>query len=230
MSVATEKVSAGKAHTRYRLQDGTLVPGVTTVLGVLNKPALVPWANALGLRGIDSRTYVDALATIGTLANQMIEHDLGAPAPDMALYSAEQADKAENALLKWYEWRKAHVIEPLVFGDRLAVELPLVSEASHYGGTIDCCAMIDGAWTVLDIKTSKAIYPEHMHQVAAYCRLLSDNGFTPEAVRVLQVGRTEDEGFSEHTLPISRLEPHWRIFDACLTIYRTQADLKREVG
>jgi len=48
-----------KAHTRYYLADGTLVPGSTTVCGVLNKPALVRWANQLGLQGIDSTKYTD---------------------------------------------------------------------------------------------------------------------------------------------------------------------------
>ena len=40
------------AHTQYKLVDGTKVPSVTTVLGILNKPALVKWANNLGLQGI----------------------------------------------------------------------------------------------------------------------------------------------------------------------------------
>lgn len=35
---------ASKAGRLYRLPDGTLVPGVTTALDVINKPALVPWA------------------------------------------------------------------------------------------------------------------------------------------------------------------------------------------
>ena len=41
-----------RAHQRYKIEDGTIVPGVTTVVGILNKPALVPWANKLGLEGI----------------------------------------------------------------------------------------------------------------------------------------------------------------------------------
>ena len=61
-----------RAHTIYKLEDGTKVPGVTTVLGILNKPALVKWANNLGLQGIDSNKYRDEMADIGTLAHQMI--------------------------------------------------------------------------------------------------------------------------------------------------------------
>lgn len=53
-----------KAHTRYYLSDGTLVPGATTVTGLLNKPALVKWANNLGLQGIDSSKYVDKAARV----------------------------------------------------------------------------------------------------------------------------------------------------------------------
>ncbi len=51
----TEAVAAkrSKVHTRYKLKNGLLVPGVTTVTGVLDKPALIIWANRLGLQGID---------------------------------------------------------------------------------------------------------------------------------------------------------------------------------
>ncbi|MBD3393661.1 MAG: hypothetical protein GF410_16730, partial [Chitinivibrionales bacterium] len=63
----------GKVHTRYYNKAGKQVPGTTTITGVMNKSALVKWANGLGLRGIDVKNYVDELATIGTLAHYMIE-------------------------------------------------------------------------------------------------------------------------------------------------------------
>lgn len=219
---ATEKVTHGKAHTRYRLADGTIVPGVTTVLGVLNKPALVPWANKLGLQGIDTRNYVDELARIGTLAHALIEADLGAPAPDLTVYSPEEIDRAENALLSYYEWKRHHTIEARL------IEHPMVSEEHRYGGTIDCYALVDGVPTLLDFKTSKAIYAEHIHQVAAYWLLLQEHDYHAEQVRILQVGRTEDEGFTERVLPASRLDPHWRVFEHALAIYQLQQGLKKE--
>ena len=37
-----------KAHTVYKLADGTRVPGATTITGLLNKPHLVRWANKIG--------------------------------------------------------------------------------------------------------------------------------------------------------------------------------------
>ncbi|MBA7569795.1 hypothetical protein ES708_11536 [subsurface metagenome] len=60
------------AHIIYRTRSGQSVPGVTTILSVLNKPALVPWANRMGLQGIDVAKYVDDKAAIGTLAHYLI--------------------------------------------------------------------------------------------------------------------------------------------------------------
>jgi hypothetical protein len=92
-----------KAHTIYKLANGKRVPGVTTVLGVINKPALVKWANGLGLQGIDSTTYVDETARIGTLAHAMIQEYLGGPKWDRQAFTPEQVDQAENAVLSFHE-------------------------------------------------------------------------------------------------------------------------------
>ncbi len=222
MAVVLEPVPTAKAHTVYRLKDGTVVPGATTVLSVLAKPALVPWANKLGLEGVDVRKYVDALAAIGTLAHGLIEEDLGAPTVDRSAYSPQQIDRAENCLLKWYEWRKSHRIEAVT------VEKVLVSERHRYGGTIDAVGAVDDTITILDFKTGKAIYDDHLHQVAAYWRLAEENGLKIDAVRILQVGRSEDEGFSEKVVPVSKLRPHWKIFKACLDIWYAKRKLKEE--
>src|SRR3990167_1945992 len=101
-----ENVKGAKAHTRYVLPDGTQVPGVTTVLGVLNKPALIKWANNLGLVGVDSSKYVDALAEVGTIAHYLILCHLRNEKPVLEDYAPSQVDKAENSLLSFLEWEK----------------------------------------------------------------------------------------------------------------------------
>ena len=78
-----------KAHVRYKLANGDLIPGVTTVLSILNKPALVKWSNNLGLNGIDVNKFVDALADIGTLTHKMIEDYLNKKEVDYARAQAE---------------------------------------------------------------------------------------------------------------------------------------------
>lgn len=215
-----ERITAGTPHTRYRLDDGTLVPGVTTVLQVLAKPGLVPWANALGLKGIDTRTYVDGLARIGTLAHGLIEQHMGGPAVDPAQWTAEEMDRAENALLHYFDWwDRYHPVATLI-------EQPLVHAGWRYGGTIDFLCRIDRRAVLVDVKTAKALYPEHIIQVAAYHRLLVHHGHQVDEVRILRVGRTEDEAFEERVLAPAALVPYWRLFRHALAIYRLQQDLR----
>ena len=92
-----------KAHIRYRLADKTIVPGVTTVLNLLSKPALVPWANKMGLQGIDTSKYVDDKADIGTLAHAIITDKLTGKETDTSDYSKNQIDLAENSCLSFWE-------------------------------------------------------------------------------------------------------------------------------
>ena len=100
----TKANKKSRAHIRYELPDGTKVPGVTTVLGVLNKPALIIWANRLGLQGIDSSKYRDEMADIGTLAHQMIVDYFKGEKTNTDEYSKSQIDAAENCLLSFWEW------------------------------------------------------------------------------------------------------------------------------
>ena len=214
-----EQVAAKKsrAHTRYKLADGTLVPGVTTVLGVLNKPALVPWANKLGLAGINVGQYVDVLAQIGTLGHALILSHLTGTKPDLSEYTTQMLDKAENCLLSYFEWEGQHKLKPIL------CETPLVSETYRYGGTPDFFGDVDGILTLLDFKTGRAIYDDYFYQLAAYCRLLADSGHAaPLRAIILQIGRDETEGFS--TKEVKNLDREWEIFKCCLRIY----ELKRE--
>ena len=209
-----------KAHTQYKLSDGTKVPGVTTVLNVLNKPALVKWANNLGLQGIDSSKYRDEMADIGTLAHQMIVDYFNKAKTDTSEYSQSQIDLAENCLLSFWGWEKGHKIEVIM------AEAKLVSHEYGFGGTIDCLCKLDGQPTLLDFKTGKAIYPEMFCQLAAYEQLLTEAGQLVEAARILRIGRDSDEGFEERTIGV--LDNQWRIFLNCLSIYNLQKDIRRE--
>ena len=214
--MTTETVKKAKAHTRYQLEDGTRVPGVTTILGVIAKPALISWANRMGLDGINTAKHVDELADIGTLAHAMIAHHLGGPAPDLDDYSKNQISRAENSVLSFHEWAK---------GKDLATydsEVQLVSEDLRYGGTADWHGIIDGIPTLLDLKTGKAIYDEHLYQVAAYWNLILENKLgTIDEIRILQVGRSEDEGFSERITPAASIPKYFAVFTAALHLYET---------
>jgi len=207
-----------KAHVRYELPNGTKIPGVTTVLGILNKPALVIWANRLGLQGIDSTKYRDEMADIGTLAHQMIVDYFKGEKTDTSDYSKTQIDLAENCLLSFWEWERGHKIEVIM------AEAQLVSTDYGYGGTIDCFCKLDGQPTLLDFKTGKAIYPEMFYQLAAYEQLLAEAGKLIEVTRILRIGRDADEGFEERS--VGKLDKHFELFKHCLAIYNLQKEVK----
>lgn len=208
------------AHTIYKNKAGKRVPGTTTISGVLDKSRfLVPWANRLGLEGIDSSKYVDEKARAGTLAHELILADFaGNPEPDLKAYSQYEIDQAENSFLKALEWKKRHTIEPILS------EEALVSEAYQFGGRIDLFCSLDSTLTLLDIKTAKAIYDDHWIQVGGgYNILLLEHGYAPSRTTILQVGRDENEGFSEETR--ADLVAEQQVFIHCRTIY----DLMKEV-
>ena len=209
-----------KAHTKYTLEDGTLVPGVTTVLRVLNKPALVPWANKLGLNGIEVGKFVDDKAAIGTLAHQMIADYLRGMETDTSEYSKIQIDQAENSVLAFFEWEKAHKLTPIL------IESPMISETYGFGGTVDLIATINDEpdlW-IVDFKTSGGIFPEMFVQVAAYRQLAWEHELDVRKTRILRIGRTPDEGFEDK--PVNNLDKRWELFHHALCIYRIQQEVK----
>ena len=211
-----------KAHTRYQLKDGTIVPGVTTVTGSQlgwNKQVLINWANRMGLQGIDSNKYKDDKAVIGTLGHSLATDSLLGIQTDTSDYSANQIEAAENSVLSFYEWAKGKEIRPIL------VEIPLVSEEYKFGGTPDIYGEINGTLELVDLKTGSGIYHEMIVQVSAYEKLLEEAGYRVDAVRILNIPRTEDEAFMERGLGKQQREVAWEIFTNCLRNYQLKKKL-----
>jgi hypothetical protein len=210
--------SSAKAHTVYKTADGTRVPGVTTIVGLLAKPALVGWANRLGLEGVDCTKYKDEAADIGTLAHAMVQAHLQGTELDKADYSPKQVDLAENCFLSFLEWEKQHKIAVI------NCEKPYTSDGMRYGGTIDCLCELDGELTLLDFKSGTAIYPEYLVQLAAYAELLKEYGCEVQKCRILRIGRDETEGFEERV--ITDWRKYFEVFESLLNIYNLKRELK----
>ena len=208
-----------KIHTVYKLKDGGRVPSVTTILGILNKPALLDWAWNLGTQGIDYKAVRDQAGGIGTLTHYLIMRELTGEKPDTSEYSAQDIDKAETCLLKYYEWSKVHEVKPLL------VETPLVSENYHFGGTIDFYGMVDERFTLVDHTTARGIYAEKIYQVCAYKELLNENNKRVDDIIILRYGRDPTEGFEERDITSSVIG--WQIFLNCLSIYNLQNEIRR---
>jgi len=210
-----------RAHQTYRKEDGTIVPGATTIVGQLgwNKQTLVNWANRIGLEGISANKYRDEKADIGILAHAMITDRLSGKRTDTSEYSKNQIDQAENSVLSFWEWEKDHKIEPIL------IEKPLVSETFGFGGTLDIYARSEGVrFELVDLKTGSGIYPEHFVQVVAYWHLLIENGYGVDKVRILNIPRAESETFQEQV--VGNIDLYWGIFLNLLDIYQTHKKIK----
>ena len=169
---------------RYTL-DGVWVPGVTTVLGVLDKPAIPKWAaqkvaeyvaaepDAVEtLRGLGERGMVQALKEIpwkqrddagdrGSTLHDMLEHlllDEEVDVPD------EHVTVVEHALEFLDDWQ----IDPIL------TEAAVASREHRWAGKLDLIARYRRPDTgrtgvaIFDWKSGKALYPEYAWQLAAY--------------------------------------------------------------
>lgn len=174
---------------------GVIVPSVTTVLKQLNKPALVQWAvdqtAAFAVANIDnllSRTEEqgwgflrwywnrdplkgevelrnfyngvrDDAAELGTMIHEWIAADHGeGNYPDVSM-APEFFWQMVNV---WNEWSAQHDVKPIVSEGTVWSEL-----GGGYAGTLDGIWEIDGVRYLLDIKSSRNVYDEHMMQLAA---------------------------------------------------------------
>lgn len=199
-----------KVHQRYYQKDGTHVPGSTTILGMLDKPALLNWAWELGMKGEDYRKVRDNAANIGTIAHYLIECHLTGETADLTDYSPANVEKAENAVIAYFDFEKAHGLK------NIFSEKQLVSEKYLYGGTIDCYAELDGKPSLLDFKTSKGVFPEMKVQVASYANLLVEHGYPVESVHILQINKETGE-FVHHRM--GDLTEEWELFKILAQAY-----------
>ena len=206
-------------HTIYKKADGTRVPSVTTYLGILNKPALIDWAWQLGVQGLDYRKVRDQAGDTGTLVHYLILCKIKGIEPDLSIYTPQDIACASSPMTKFEDWRKQHSVCPI------AMEVPFISEVYSFGGTPDFYGLLDDVPTLIDFKTSRAVYMENFCQLAAYKVLLEEQGQLVEQVRLLRVGKSEDEGFEERSA--GNLDNHWKMFLACQQIYELQKQIRK---
>jgi len=164
------------ASHRYKL-DGEWVPGVTTIIGVLDKSkALIPWAaESVALFVADQPSAVDLMSEYGG-------HD-----PLVAFLKAipnQRRDTAATRGTTFHDFAERILLgeevevppeqvgmveSALTFLEDYKIEAPLVeavvgSRAHQYAGKADMFA--NGA--IWDWKSGKRIYPSTVFQLAAY--------------------------------------------------------------
>ena len=208
-----------KEQHYYEL-DGKRLYGVTTVLGVIAKPALIPWAvkmaidyikeNSSGFQmfeGQQTKFYNginDDLLDKAKAAHRKKKEDAGAKGTDaheiieglikesIAINNGNLVSGLhDNQQVKnFIDWAVKNQVK------FLASEKQLYSESAWVAGTTDMVFEMNGKKYVGDVKTSSAIYPEHFYQMAAYRMMLEEMGETGfDGSVVIRIGK--DGKFNE---------------------------------
>lgn len=162
------KVSCGTGRPRggYKNKTGKRVPGVTTITGRFkDSGGLIHWAWQTGLDGLDINEVRDAAADAGTCGHEMIHSHVTGGTFDYSEWEERVWKQAEHCYLAYLEWATQSTLKVQVS------EQPLVSEKYQFGGTLDAI-YASNTLRLLDYKTSNAIYPEMLIQVAGGYSLL----------------------------------------------------------
>lgn len=215
--------------------NGKPVPGVTTILQVIGKPALVPWAANCAsdhwlqemvsgnrdfktvhkaAKGAHRKKASDA-ANIGQNVHHYAECFFkGIILPELL---TDQAKLGVEAFHKWFDSHHVKI---------MASERRVFSKEYYYAGTCDFVAEIDGILGVGDIKTSSGIYPEMRLQTAAYQNALQEEKNIDFPIRWIvrfdkKTGNFEIKHFEDFELDFAG-------FAAALDLHRTLQAIENE--
>jgi hypothetical protein len=159
----------------------------------------------------------DEAASIGTRAHEWIERYLKGedpPWPDDPY--VRRSCEAAVEWIKSVKW-KTIFIERQIYIPELEV-----------AGICDWCAEIDGVLAVPDWKTSKSLHPSYAYQTAAYLRALEKELDLVIPNRWLIRIDKETGSVEPRFLPQESITSDYATFEAAVTIYRREAELKKQ--
>ena len=186
------------ARRRYSL-DGDDLLSVSAITGTLEKPALVPWAEAKGIEGTMQGVaggLIDPMLHDGPAAVQIVrKENLGADATrdeaadrGKAIHTAfhmlattGNAPKLADFPVEWHPWVKGAVRAWLELRPEAEEAERIVCSPQHrYAGRPDLICRINGRRTLLDYKTGKGrVYEQAHYQTRLYAMALEPSGIEP---------------------------------------------------
>lgn len=176
------------------------VPSVTTVLGILDKPALFHWSAKITREGV---CELDREGKLPNLSGEKSAWALKAALDENNLSHTSKRDTAatrgtsvHDALELWATDGKVPNPQDFPPADRgyvkalasyladhepvfLQSEVPVGSFEHKFAGRLDHIIEVDGQPAILDLKTSKDLYREVHIQTAAYAMAASEMQIIP---------------------------------------------------
>jgi hypothetical protein len=225
-----------KPRRQYRDSNGKRLPGVTTVLGELAKPALIGWAattaaettadacangippdeaRKIGRAAVFQRR--DKAADLGTRAHALVEAHFAGEAVEVDVGDADEA--------KVYACARRAIEHIERTCDRVVLSETAYTSPLGFGGTLDLVVERGGKLLIADLKTGKGVHDEVIPQLAAYRFMLQAAGILIEGGLVFHVP-VDGDAVTEHVIPSHKLDAGWRLFDCALTIYQVKHGAK----
>jgi len=221
---------------------GSQVPGVTTVIDTLSKPALPRWAaketatfavaNRKSWEGLDDAAAIDLLKgapwrmsggamSKGTEIHSIAEKLLMNQNVDFVPPDIQNAVKGVAQIIEW--------LKPEV----LFMETTIWNMSVGYAGTTDLIAKIDGETWLIDWKSSKDVYPDMGLQLSAYGHgeviIKPDGTETPvPKIDKFAVAHVPKEGKSSVVM-IDVTDADFKAFCAALQIFEWRSTRAKEI-
>ena len=148
------------SHIDYKVE-GIKVPSVTTILGrYKNSTGLIIWSNKLGLEGKSYHAELNKAGDIGTALHELAELHIKGD-----YYELPEDSIVQECFNKFKDWWSEQNYEVNF------TEKSFCCRKYKYGGTADLVVNGD---TIIDFKTSKAVYDDHLVQMSAYRYMIEE--------------------------------------------------------
>lgn len=222
--------------------NGKIVFGVTSITGILDKPALLWWVNKVdveylekelkmgmvidelvksklltGIKGLFRKRSGEA-ADIGTMVHKYLEEYINAgiagnPLPPMP--HNEHIRKAIEAFLVWCKENKVKFV---------SAERKIYSKKHKYAGTLDALGHVNGKLSIIDFKTSKGIYDDMFVQTSAYAKAVSEEDGVD--IKDCYIVRVPKDGSEFEVQRDENLALNFKSFLGCQENYKRMRILK----
>ena len=193
--------------------NGNKVPSVTQILGRFkNSTGLIIWSNKLGLEGKSYHAELNKAGDIGTALHELAElHIKG------EFYELPEDPVVQECFNKFKDWWSEQDY------DVTFTEKSFCCRAYEYGGTADLVVNGD---TIIDFKTSKQVYDDHLVQMSAYRFMIEEQDQISINKGILARFGKETDDFEIRHFSKSDLNKGWKYFK----VLREAYDLDKKVS
>ena len=243
------KLTFDDARHIYSVNDKT-VYGVTSITGIIDKPALKYWAVNMGIEYLKENLKpgvaldeieISTLLTetksahtkrlskagdIGTQIHEWLEKYVKAVLNKQTIPNKPVNKEMQKAIKGFFEWAKENDVK------LIASEQKIYSKKYHYAGTFDLLALVNGKKTIVDFKTSKAIYPEMFLQASAYLQAKEEElgEQIDGGVSILRLSKESKEitPFEVQSINREEVDNLIQVFRCCLGVFSWQQMNKKK--